>query len=229
MNVKFFSQRVLSTIILNVLVLGLLFGTNAGAGANDYQANKITSEDKANLKRLDDKLYKLINKSKSFEDKKISDFIFKNLSYDLDYSRLTVTASTSATTLNSSTYDGDTNRNKLQAGVTLSYPLFDKKEENDRKKTIITVKQKISSDVKNYLLLVAKLEDQQIALIINQQLEIRAKARKLEGVGGFDEWLKVISDIKTTKEAISKTVIEKQEAKEILMRPLRTTYKTTTS
>jgi len=212
LNVKFFSQRVLSTIILNTLVVVFVFG-------GDYKANTVTNTDKEALKRLDDKLYKLVNETAKKEDqlRVVSDFIYKNLRYDLDYSRVTVTASASGTTLNSSTYDGDSNRNKLRAGITLSYPLFDAKENNERKKTIITVKQKISADVKAYLLLEAKIHDLEIALLIQQQLEIRAKARKLEGVGGFDDWLKIIQEIKKIKEDLAKSKIEKQESKEILL------------
>jgi hypothetical protein len=185
----------------------------------DYKANTVTNTDKEALKRLDEKLYKLVNKTAKKDDqlKNISDFIYKNLRYDLDYSRLTVTASTTATALNSSTYDGDGNRNKLQAGITFSYPLFDRKEDNERKKTIITVKQKISTDVKAYLLLEAKIHDLEIALLIQQQLEIRAKARKLEGVGGFDDWLKIIQEIKKIQEDLAKSTIEKQEAREMLL------------
>lgn len=212
LNVKF--------LILNVLIFGVVLSFVFGADFKaDYKANTVTNADKEALKRLDEKLYKLVNETAKKEDqlRVVSDFIYKNLRYDLDYSRVTVTASASGTTLNSSTYDGDTNRNKLQAGITLSYPLFDAKENNERKKTIITVKQKISADVKAYLLLEAKIHDLDIALLIQQQLEIRAKARKLEGVGGFDDWLKIIQEIKKIKEDLSKSTIEKQESKEVLL------------
>jgi hypothetical protein len=212
LNVKF--------LILNVLIFGVVLSFVFGADFKaDYKATTVTNTDKEALKRLDEKLYTLVNTPGGKDDqlKNISDFIYKNLRYDLDYSRVTVTASTTATALNSSTYDGDGNRNKLQAGITLSYPLFDAKENNERKKTIITVKQKITADVKTYLLLEAKIHDLEIALLIQQQLEIRAKARKLEGVGGFDDWLKIIQEIKTIKENLSKSTIEKQESKEILL------------
>jgi len=204
MNVKF--------LILNALVVVFVFG-------GDYKANTVTNTDKEALKKLDEKLYKLVNETAKRDEhlKSISDFIYKNLRYDLDYSRLTVTASTTATALNSSAYDGDGNRNKLQAGISLSYPLFDQKENNERKKTIIAVKQKISADVKTYLLLEAKIHDLDIALLIQQQLEIRAKARKLEGVGGFDDWLKIIQEIKKFQEDLAKSMIEKQEAREVLL------------
>ena len=212
LNVKF--------LIIGVLIFGVVLSFVFGADFKaDYKANTVTANDKEALKRLDEKLYKLVNETAKKEDqlRVVSDFIYKNLRYDLDYSRVTVTASASGTTLNSSTYDGDTNRNKLQAGITLSYPLFDAKENNERKKTIITVKQKISADVKAYLLFEAKIHDLDIALLIQQQLEIRAKARKLEGVGGFDDWLKIIQEIKKIKEDLAKSTIEKQESKEILL------------
>jgi len=212
LNIKFFSQRVLSTIILNTLVVVFVFG-------GDYKANTVTNTDKEALKRLDEKLYKLVNKTAKKDDqlKNISDFIYKNLRYDLDYSRLTVTASASGTSATVESFSGETNKNKLRAGITFSYPLFDPKENNERKKTIIAVKQKISADVKAYLLLEAKIHDLEIALLIQQQLEIRAKARKLEGVGGFDDWLKIIQEIKKIKEDLAKSTIEKQEAREILL------------
>jgi len=212
LNIKFFSQRVLSTIILNALVIVFVFG-------GDYKANTVTNTDKEALKRLDEKLYKLVNKTAKKDDqlKNISDFIYKNLRYDLDYSRLTVTASASGTSATVESFSGETNKNKLRAGITFSYPLFDPKENNERKKTIIAVKQKISADVKAYLLLEAKIHDLEIALLIQQQLEIRAKARKLEGVGGFDDWLKIIQEIKKIKEDLAKSTIEKQEAREILL------------
>jgi hypothetical protein len=212
LNIKFFSQRVLSTIILNTLVVVFVFG-------GDYKANTVTNTDKEALKRLDEKLYKLVNKTAKKDDqlKNISDFIYKNLRYDLDYSRLTVTASASGTSATVESFSGETNKNKLRAGITFSYPLFDPKENNERKKTIIAVKQKISADVKAYLLLEAKIHDLEIALLIQQQLEIRAKARKLEGVGGFDDWLKIIQEIKKIQEDLAKSTIEKQEAREILL------------
>lgn len=212
LNVKF--------LIIGVLIFGVVLSSVFGADFKaDYEANTVTNSDKEALKRLDEKLYKLVNETAKKEDqlRVVSDFIYKNLRYDLDYSRVTVTASASGTTLNSSTYDGVTNRDKLQAGITLSYPLFDPKENNERKKTIITVKQKISAAVKAYLLLEAKIHDLDIALLIQQQLEIRAKARKLEGVGGFDDWLKIIQEIKKIKEDLAKSTIEKQESKEVLL------------
>jgi len=220
LNVKFFSQRVLSTIILNVLIFGVVLSLVFGADFKaDYKATTVTNSDKETLKRLDEKLYKLVNVQPKKEDqlRVVSDFIYKNLRYDLDYSRLTVTASASSTSATVESFSGETNKNKLQAGITLSYPLFDAKENNERKKTIITVKQKISADVKAYLLLEAKIHDLEIALLIQQQLEIRAKARKLEGVGGFDDWLKIIQEIKKIKEDLAKSTIEKQEAREILL------------
>jgi hypothetical protein len=212
LNVKF--------LILNVLIFGVVlsfvFGSDFKA---DYKANTVTAPDKEALKKLDEKLYKLVNETAKRDDqlRVVSDFIYKNLRYDLDYSRLTVTASASSTSATVESFNGETNKNKIQAGITFSYPLFDRKEDNDRKKTIITVKQKISADVKTYLLLEAKIHDLEIALVIQQQLEIRAKARKLEGVGGFDDWLKIIQEIKTIKENLSKSTIEKQESKEVLL------------
>jgi hypothetical protein len=210
LNVKF--------LILNVVSIGVLFG-------GEYEARKITKIEYEDLQTIDKNIYDLSVETKTYDTKKVANFIYLNLGYDLDFTRLKITSSanirhSSSDTVYSST-DITTDRNSYSTSINLTYPLFDKKESNSRKKDIITLKQKIIKEVQNYFALKAKLHDLQIELKILTALEVRAKARKLDGVGGFKDWLDVIQDIKKNNYDITTTDLELKEKKQILMSYVR--------
>ena len=206
MNVKF--------LILNALLICALFGT-------EYEAKKITKNEYQDLKAIDKNIYDLSVVQKTYDTKKIANFIYLNLAYDLDFTRLKIISSANIRHNSSDTVYNENDRtidkNSYSASINLSYPLFDKKESNDRKKQIIILKQKIIKEVQNYFKLKAKLHDLQIELKILTQLEIRAKARKLDGVGGFKDWLDVIKDIKKTNYDLTLTDLELKEKMQTLM------------
>lgn len=206
--------RIKSLVMILFLFTINLFGT-------DYQAKKITKTEYQDLQMIDKNIYDLSVEIKTYDTKKIANFIYANLSYDLDFTRLKITSSANLRHSSSDTVynatDLSTDRNSYSTSVNFTYPLFDKKESNDRKKQIITLKQKIISEVQKYFKLKAKLHDLKIELKILTALEIRAKARKLDGVGGFKDWLDVIKDIKKTSYDITVTDLELKEKLQILM------------
>ena len=188
---------------------------------SDYKAKQITKKDLVDIDLIDKNIYDLSVKQKNYDTKKVATFIYLNLGYDLDFTRLKITSSANIRHSSSDTVynenDVMTNRNSYSASVNFSYPLFDKKELNDRKKQIITIKQKIISEARNYFKLKAKYEDLKIELKILTQLEIRAKARKLDGVGGFKDWLDVIKNIKKVNYDLTIVNLEVSEKAQVLM------------
>ena len=206
MNVKF--------LMLNALLVSVLFGAN-------YEAKKITKNEYQDLKAIDKYIYDLSVGQKVYDTKKVVNFIYLNLGYDLDFTRLKITSLANIKHSSSDIEYTQTNRtidrNSYGASINLSYPLFDKKESNDRKKQIIILKQKIIGEVKNYFKLKAKLDDLEIELKILTQLEIRAKARKLDGVGGFKDWLEVVKNIKKTNYDLILTDLELNEKLQMLV------------
>ena len=186
-----------------------------------YESKKITKVEYQNLKAIDKNIYDLSVAQKTYDTKKVASFIYLNLAYDLDFTRLKIISSANIRHNSSDTVYNENDRtidkNSYSASINLSYPLFDKKESNDRKKQIIILKQKIIKEVQNYFKLKAKLHDLQIELKILTQLEIRAKARKLDGVGGFKDWLDVIKDIKKTNYDLTLTDLELKEKMQTLM------------
>ena len=204
MNVKF--------LILNIFLINILFG---------YEAKKVTKNEYQDLKMIDKSIYDLSIETKVYDTKKVATFIYLNLAYDLDFTRLKIISSANIRHSSSDTVYNENNmmtdRNSYSTSVKLSYPLFDRKESNDRKKQIITLKQKIIKEIQNYFKLKAKLHDLKIELKILTQLEIRAKARKLDGVGGFKDWLDVLKDIKKTNYDITITDLELSEKAQVLI------------
>lgn len=203
-------------LILNTLWVTVLFG---------YEAKKITKVEYEELKSIDKTIYELSTKTKEYDSVSVANYIYTNLAYDLDFSRFKVTSSadirhSSSDTVYNST-DVITDRNSYSASINLTYPLFDKKESNDRKKEIISIKQKIIKDVQNYFKLKSKLDDLKLEHKILTALEIRAKARKLDGVGGFKDWLDVLKDIKKINHDITDTSLELSKMKQILLSYVR--------
>jgi len=76
MNVKF--------LILNCFCVVFLFG---------YEANSVTGAELEQLKVIDKKIYELSVREIDYSFEKIAFFIFRNLSYDLDYVRLKISSS----------------------------------------------------------------------------------------------------------------------------------------
>jgi hypothetical protein len=199
-------------LILNYLLVGLLFG---------YEAKNITSQELKQLKTIDDEIYKLSTIDIDIKSSEVIFFIFRNISYDLEYSRLKINliANAKANTTDTKADDGTITTHKTNGyvGINLSYPLFDRKEKNNRIENIIKEKNSITKDVKNYFKIKLELQELEDEVLILTQLEIRDKARKLDGVGGFNDWLKTINDIKKTKFNIGFKKLELIEARQILL------------
>jgi len=188
MNVKF--------LIINYLLVGLIFG---------YDANTITLNEIKQLKVIDKNIYDLSSKDTKVDFVQVVHFIFLHLNYDIDFTRLKINATARAT-----------NKTKT-LGINLTYPIFDRKESNTRAKDIIKLKNDITKNVKSYFKIKLELQELEDEVLILTQLEIRDKARKLDGVGGFNDWLKTINDIKKTKFNIGFKKLELIEAKQILL------------
>jgi len=201
-------------IILHTIFFTCMF-------ASPYEAHKITQKEYKKLQAIDNDIYALSVETKLYNTKEVAHFIYRHLGYDLDFTRFTVTSAASIRHSSSDTVYSDTalitDRNSYSASINLSYPLFDKKELNTRKKQIITLKQKIIKEIQNYFQLKVKKDDLKLELKILTALEVRAKARKLDGVGGFTDWLEVIKNIKKTNYDISIADLELKEKKQILM------------
>jgi len=206
MNVKF--------LILNILLINLLCGS-------EYEAKKITKTEYKKLQKIDKTIYEFSIKTQEYDSVSVANYIYQNLAYDLDFTRLKITSSANLKHNSSDTVynttDVETNKNSYSASINLTYPLFDKKESNDRKKQIVTIKQKIIREVQKYFKLKAKLDDLKLEHKILTALEIRAKARKLDGVGGFKDWLDVLKDIKKVNFDITDTSLELSEQKQVLL------------
>jgi len=187
--------------------------------ASEYEAKKVTGKDLAALRLIDKKIYDLAVSKEYFNFTSISTFIYKNLAYNLDFTRFKVIGSTSARlTYQDQTENLFTNEgNRLRAQVMVTYPFFDAKESNKILEKIVLVKQKIISQVKKYYVIKAKHKDLEIEKLILVRIETRVKARKLQGVGSFDEWLKVIRDIKKVNIDLSLSEIELSEGKQLLL------------
>ena len=204
LNVKF--------LIFNCFCVVFLFG---------YEANSITGAELEQLKVIDKKIYDLSIQDIDYDYLEIIEFIFKNISYDIKYSKLKITATARSGINSNDTIRDDgtisTNRQNNFIGINLTYPIFDKKESNQRAKEIINIKNLITKDVQDYFkskLELLELETENKILI---QLEIRNKARKLDGVGGFDDWLKTINEIKQNRFKIGYKKLEVIKLKQKLL------------
>jgi len=206
----------MKSFIIHIFLLSAVFGA-------EYESKKITKTEYQDLVDIDKNIYDLSVKIKRYDTNQVAHFIYANLGYDLDFTRLKITSTANvrhSSAEGTSVYNETeivTKRNSYSAGLSLTYPLFDKKESNDRKKQIILLKQKIIKEVQSYFKLKAKLDNLQLELKILLALEKRAKARKLDGVGGFNDWLTVIKDIKKANHDITDTNIELSEKSQILI------------
>jgi len=198
-------------LMLNIFIVSL-FG---------YEANSVTADEMEQLKVIDKKIYDLSVCNIDVNYVQVVQFIFLHLGYDIEFTRLKInaTAKSSINSRDTTRDDGTTsmNRNNSYVGLNLVYPLFDRKEHNDRKKEIIKVKNDITKNVKNYFKIKFELQELLTESLILKQLEIRDKARKLDGVGGFKDWLATINKIKQTKFDIGFKKLELQETKELLL------------
>jgi len=200
-------------IVLSLIVSSLF--------ALEYEPKKVSKDNLESLLKIDKKLYDLATKKETYKFEQVANFVYKNLRYDLDYSRFkllgTAILKTSDYSVDSSESSTDISRDRASAQLTLTYPIFDRKELNERKKKILDVKQKIISDTKSYFEIKADYEDLKIELEMLLEIENRAKARKLQAVGSFDEWLKVIKEIRKTNLEITQKELDFTEAKQLLL------------
>jgi len=163
----------------------------------EYAPKKVTKNDLQRLNAIDEKLYSLAMKKEHFNYEKVANFVYKNLAYDLDFSRFKVVGTGTLRKTKYLTANPITNRGDMaRAGLVITYPFFDAKENNARLEKMVSVKQKIIADTKAYFKLKAAFEDLELQKLILLQVETRAKARKLQAVGSFDDWLKVINSIR---------------------------------
>ena len=184
----------------------------------EYEPKKVTKEDLSDLRKIDAKLFYLANEKKSYKYDAVSSFIYNNLAYDLDFTRFKVVGSASARASLQDSENIYTNEsNRLRAQVMVTYPFFDAKELNERKQKIITLKQKIINDAQKYFKTKAKHDDLILERLLILKIETRLKARKLQAVGSFDEWLKIIKDLKKVNYDLSVSEIELSQAKQLLL------------
>ncbi len=201
-------------MIKYILLLAFTLSLNA-----NYEAKKVTGANLKALNAMDAKLYELAFSKETYNFNEISHFIYQNLAYDLDFTRFKVIGSTSARlTYQDQEENQFTNEgNRLRAQIMVTYPFFDAKESNERLAKMMTTKQKIISQVKKYFTIKAKHKDLEIEKLILVRVETRAKARKLQAVGSFDDWLKVIRDLKKVNIDLSLSEIELSEGKQLLL------------
>jgi len=189
--------------------------------AANYDAKNITKKDFAALQKLDKKLYDLAAQKNIYLFSKVSNYIYKNLAYKLDYSLWKVNAKGSlryVKNLNDNSASQFTRQgSRGKAEILATYPIWDEKEKKERKKKRVETKQRIITQIRKYFEIKANLHDLEIQKLIFLQLEIRAKSRKLTAVGGFDDWLKVINDIRKINADITDAEIKLSEAKQILI------------
>jgi len=184
----------------------------------EYKAKQVTEENLKDLRSIDIKLYNLASHVEKYNYEEISRFIYNNLVYDLDFTRFKVTGTASIRKTKYITANPITNRGDMaRAQLLVSYPFFDAKESNDRLAKMMTVKQKIISEVKKYFTLKSKLAELKIERLITLRIETRVKARKLQATGSFDEWLKVIKDLKKVNFDLTQSEIELSESLQILL------------
>jgi len=186
----------------------------------EYMPKRITPQDLKDINAIDERLYSLAVEKEEYNFSSVSLFIYNNLAYDLDFTRFKVIGSASLrTTRNlkneSNVYTDESDRARAQLMIT--YPFFDAKENNERLAKMVTTKQKIINAVKSYFKLKAKCKDLEIEKLILLRVETRAKARKLQAVGSFDEWLKVIENIRKINADITQTEIDKSDAEQTLL------------
>ena len=206
-NVKF--------LILNYLLITLLFS---------YEANSITKQELQQLKKIDEQIYKLSsNKDDEKEDNSLEviHFIYRNLRYDLDYSKLKITtnANVKSSTTQNSSYENQTTQDKTSGNIMLSltYPLYDKKEEKQREQEIIKLKNQIAKDVTDYFTLKFEYEELKSENKILKLIETRDKARKLNGMGSFSDWLNTVKSLKKNKYDMKYKHLELIQKKQTLL------------
>lgn len=190
----------------------LLFIISIAPGQN-YKALEVSNQELNSIKQIDQEIYNLITKEDQEKSEDIANYIYKNLRYKLDYTPLKINANANARHSSSeNTYTSDTelirDRNAYSIGVTLTYPLFDKKEELEREKDQIQIKQKLIDEVSKFLRLREEIRELKEEIKLLYLLETRAKARKLTGSDSFDNWLSVLKDIKKNKEDLKIKEIE---------------------
>lgn len=194
----------------------------------DYAAKKITKVEYEKLLNIDEKLYSLAAQKHSYSFGQVSSFIYKNLAYRLDYSLLKIDSVSALRYVKNvqgvtGAYTEENSRFKSEIRVT--YPFWDKKEDNERQKKIIDTKQTIITKTKKYFDLKAEYEDLKIQKLIILELENRTKSRKLTAVGGFDDWMKVIEDLRKVNKDLTKAEIELSENKQILISFVKPNFK----
>jgi len=196
---------------------------------NGYDAKKVTNEDLQKLQKIDAKLFELASKEKDYNIQKVAYFIQKHLAYKRDYSMIKIDTKASARVIsNDRTRDATAmqeEESRLKAEILLTYPIYDPKEKYERQKKIIETKQKLISDTKKYFDSKVKLDDLKVQKLILLELEIRTKARKLTATGGFNDWLKVIQDLRKVNKDISDAKLELNEATLVLLSYVKDSYK----
>lgn len=197
-----------------IIILTLAFSLNA-----KYEAKKVTSSDLEDLNAIDKKLYDLASHRKTYDYEKVANFIYSNLAFKLDYTLLKVegTASARGTMQDESTNQYTNEGNRARAEIIITYPFYDAKESNERLAKMMTTKQKIITQVKKHFTIKAEHKDLEIEKLILIRIETRVKARKLQAVGSFDEWLEVIRDIRKINNKLTLSEIELSESKQLLL------------
>ena len=208
MNVKF--------LILNCLLVSLVFG---------YEANSITQAELKQLKKLDKEIYILSTQDSKDNFLEVIHFIYRYLNYDLHYSKLKISSNANlrSSTSNTINNNGSSNsdRNSASIGLSLTFPIFDQKEKMQRRKEIINLKNQITKDVNDYFTTKAEYEELQNQNEILKYIEIRDKARKLDGVGSFNNWFNTMKSIKKNRYDTKYKLLELLQKKQLLLNYVR--------
>jgi len=189
---------------------------------NAYEALSITDKNINDLKTLEKHLYNISTHENSYDYAHVINFIFKNLVYKLDYTLLKIEGKITAQGVKrlqsaETQYTSTSDKSNFIAEVSLTYPILDRQEELQREKNKIQTKQTIINDCQNYFQLKAELKALYTERDMLLDLEVRAKSRKLSGVDSFQNWLKIINNIKNVNEKITLKKLKKIEAKEVLL------------
>ena len=200
------------------IIFALIFISNFLFG---YDANSITKAELKQLKKLDREIYKLSIQDSKDNFLEVIHFIYRHLNYNLNYSRLKISSnanlrsSTSKNNYDSGTTTSD--RNSGAISISLTYPIFDPKEKAQRQKEIINIKNQITKDVTDYFTTKAEYEELENQNEILKYIEIRDKARKLDGVGSFNDWFSTMKSIKKNRYDTKYKLLELLQKRELLL------------
>jgi len=195
--------------MIKILLIIMIIIINVHA---EYMPKHLTAEESQKVNDIDKKLYELASNTKRYDLDLIARFIANNLAYKINYNKFTIVGTASARTVENLTKNNYTNESdRVQAQIKLKYPFYDAKEKNEKLKKMMLSRQKIINEVKKHFKIKLNHNDLETEKLIIERIEIRAKARKIQGIGSFDDWLQVIKDLKKVNYDLALSNIELSE------------------